>query len=37
VAQYEPIRGLPAEEHLVVDTGGSLEAALASLRSRGIF
>jgi aminoglycoside phosphotransferase family enzyme/predicted kinase len=36
VAQYEPIRGLPAGEHLVVDTGGSLEAALASLRSRGI-
>jgi aminoglycoside phosphotransferase family enzyme/predicted kinase len=36
VAQYEPIRGLPPGEHVVVDTGGSLENALASLRSRGI-
>jgi aminoglycoside phosphotransferase family enzyme/predicted kinase len=37
VAQYQPIRGLPPGEHLVVDTGGSLESALASLRSHGIF
>jgi aminoglycoside phosphotransferase family enzyme/predicted kinase len=37
VAQYEAIGELPAGEHLVVDTGGSLENALASLRSRGIF
>ena len=30
-------RGLPPSEHLVVDTGGSLESALSTLRSRGIF
>jgi len=36
-AQYEPIRGLPRGEHLLVDTGGSLDSALATLRLHGIF
>lgn len=36
VARYEPIDGLPPGEHLRVDTGGSLQDALATLRSRGI-
>jgi uncharacterized protein len=36
VAQYEPIDGLPAGEHLVVDTGGSLQNALSALRSGGL-
>ncbi|MEO8184010.1 MAG: AAA family ATPase [Deltaproteobacteria bacterium] len=35
VAHYEPITELDPAERVVVDTGGSLEAALAALRSSG--
>src|SRR6185295_16940836 len=36
VAQYEPVTELDPSEHVVVDTSGSVEQALAALRSRGV-
>jgi uncharacterized protein len=35
VAHYEPITELDDTEHVIVDTSGNLEQALATLRSRG--
>lgn len=34
LAEWEPVTELPPDEHVVVDTGGPIEASLATLRER---
>jgi predicted kinase len=36
VARYEPVSELPLEEHLIIDSGGSLESSLQQLETAGL-